>query len=165
MRTKSMICPFSALALCLSLAAPAHAGKKHPGYLRALDDLRVARALLQRPSVSLAASGEQDEVSLTVGTIDSITDEIGKEVALSSKKAPAVPKIDPRTPWAHRLSESRRLLEIAREECSKEKDDGGDAGLRARVLGQLDQAHTRITVAIETINFDYSARNLPTRND
>ena len=33
------------------------------------------------------------------------------------------------------------------------------------VLTQLDQAHTRLTVAIQTVNFDYAARNMPTRND
>ena len=162
---KSRIFTLTALAVSWSLAPSAQAGQKHPGYLRAIDDLRVARALLQRPNVSVAASGQQDEVSLTIANIDSITDEIGREASLSGKKAPAAPRIDPRTPWGQRLYESLRMLEKAREECSKEKDNAGDAGLQARVLGQLDQAHTRITVAIETINFDYTARNIPTRND
>lgn len=164
MRRNSTIVSLATLALCLSVTGPAQAGQKHPGYSRALGDLRLARALLQRPSVSLAATGQQDEVTLTIGNIDSVTDEISKELT-PSKKAPAVPRIDPRTPWGQRLAESLRLLESAREECSKERNNGGDAGLRARVLDQLDQAHTRITVAIETVNFDYSARDLPTRND
>jgi hypothetical protein len=67
--------------------------------------------------------------------------------------------------WADRLTESLKLLERAELDCSKEKDDAENAGLHARVFGLLDQAHTRMTVAIETKNFDYSARSLPTRND
>jgi hypothetical protein len=50
-------------------------------------------------------------------------------------------------------------------ECSREKDDSGYAGLQARVMSRLDHAHDRLRVAIDTVNFDYSARNLPTRND
>jgi hypothetical protein len=57
------------------------------------------------------------------------------------------------------------LLEKALQDCSNEKDTSGDQGLQARVFNLLDQAHTRITVAVQTKNFDYSARDLPTRND
>jgi hypothetical protein len=156
---------FAAMALVLSLPGAALAGQKHPGYMRTMDDLRFARALLQRSNETQTLNGSQDEVSLTIGNIDAAMAEIEKEIGADRKKTHDLPRIDARMPWAEHLSESLKLLEIARQDCSKEKGNAGDHGLQAQVFNLLDQAHTRITVAIETKNFDYNARNLPTRND
>jgi hypothetical protein len=161
----SKMCRLGAMALVLSLAGTALAGQKHPGYVRTMDDLRLARALLQRTNEAQTLNGSQDEVSLTIGNIDAAMAEINKEIGAESKKPHDLPRIDARMPWSERLSESLRLLERARQDCSNEKDNSTDSGLRTRVFNLLDQAHTRITVAIETKNFDYNARNLPTRND
>lgn len=156
----------AALTLVLSLSGAAQAGQKHPGYARTIDDLRLARALLQRTNASgAAADAQQDEVSLTIANIDGAIDEMSKEIASNGKKPHAIARINPRMPWSERLSESLRLIAEARQDCAKEKDNPGNPGVKARVLDQLNQANTRITVAIETINFDYDARNLPTRND
>jgi len=130
-----------------------------------MDDLRLARALMQRTNQAQSVNGSEDEVSLTIANIDSAMAEINKEIGADRKKPHDLPRIDARMTWAERLSESLRLLERARQDCSNEKDNSGNAGLLTRVSDQLDQAHTRITVAIETKNFDYNARNLPTRND
>lgn len=165
MFSTSKLCQFGTMALVLSLAGSALAGQKHPGYMRTMDDLRLARALLQRTNEAQTVNGSEDEVSLTIGNIDGVMAEIEKEIGSDRKKSHAVPRIDARLSWAGRLSESLRLLEKAKQDCSKEKDNPGDLGLQARVFNLLDQAHTRMTVAIETKNFDYNARNLPTRND
>jgi hypothetical protein len=159
------VCLFGTMALVLSLFGTAQAGQKHPGYLRTMDDLRLARALLKGTNGAQALNGSQDEVSLTIGNIESAMAEIDKGIIAKAKKPQAIPQIDARASRAERLTKSLRLLEKAREDCGKEKDDAGDLGLQARVFDLLDQAHTRITVAIQTINFDYSARNMPTRND
>ena len=158
-------CLFGAMTLVLSLSCAAQAGQKHAGYFRTMDDLRFAKALLQRTNDAQTLNGAQDEVSLTIANIDGAMAEIDKEIGPERKKPRTLPRIDSRMPWAERLSESLRLLELARQDCSKEKDDAGVQGLQARVSNLLDQAQTRITVAIETKNFDYNARNLPTRND
>jgi hypothetical protein len=165
MNSASKLCQLGALALVLSLSGTAQAGQKHPGYMRTMDDLRLARALLQRTNESQSVNAPADEISLTVSNIDAVMAEIDKEINANQKKPRELPRIDPRMSWADRLSDSLKLLERARLDCSKEKDDASSAGLQARVFGLLDQAHTRITVAIETKNFDYSARSLPTRND
>jgi hypothetical protein len=167
--------PFGTLRLrplgtlfCALLALPACAlagGHSHPGYLHAEDDLRLARALLQRPNGTPHANGWQDEVSLTIGHIDSAVKEIEDGVGAGHSKPHDLPRIDPHMTWAERLDQSLRLLERAEWDCSKEKDDSASAGLKGRVFDLLDQAHTRLSVAIQTVNFDYSARNLPTRND
>ena len=130
-----------------------------------MDDLRWARALLQRTNEAQALNGSQDEISLTIANIDGAMAEIEKKIGAEGKKPRAVPRIDARMPWADRLAKSLKLLEMAQQDCGTEKENLGDNGLRARVLNQLDDAHTRITVAIATKNFDYNARNLPTRND
>jgi hypothetical protein len=161
----SKICRFGTMALVLSLPGTALAGQKHTGYDRTMDDLRWARALLQRTNEAQSVNGSQDEISLTIANIDGAMAEIDKEIGGQGKKPRAVPRIDTRMPWADRLSKSLKLLELAQQDCRTEKDNAGDGGLRARVLNQLDDAHTRITVAIATKNFDYNARNLPTRND
>jgi hypothetical protein len=163
-RTTKM-CRYGAMALVLSLPGTVLAGQKHPGYMRTMDDLRLARALLQRTNQAQTLNGSQDEVSLTIGNIDAAMAEISTEIGAGRKKPHDLPRIDSRMPWADRLSKSLKLLELAEQDCSTEKDKSGESGLRARVLDQLDHAHTRITVAIETKNFDYDARNLPTRND
>jgi hypothetical protein len=159
------MCRFGAMALVLSLPGTVLAGQKHPGYMRTMDDLRLARALLQRTNQAQTLNGSQDEVSLTIGNIDAAMAEINQEIGADRKKPRDLPRIDARMPWADRLSKSLKLLELAEQDCSTEKDKSGESGLRARVLDQLDHAHTRIRVAVETKNFDYDARNLPTRND
>jgi hypothetical protein len=163
-RTTKM-CRFGAMALILSLPGTALAGQKHPGYMRTMEDLRWARALLQRTNEAQTLNGSQDEVSLTIGNIEAAMTEIDKEIGADRKKPHDLPRIDARMPWADRLSKSLKLLEMAQLDCRTEKDNSGDSGLRARVLDQLDHAHTRITVAIDTKNFDYDARSMPTRND
>jgi hypothetical protein len=67
--------------------------------------------------------------------------------------------------WAARLSMSMRLLDRAKLDCSSDRDNAANAGLQSRVFASIDQAHDRIRVAIDTVNFDYSARNMTTRND
>jgi len=165
MLSTAKLCPYAALALALCLSGAVRAGQKHPGYMRTADDLRLARALLQRTSANQPANGSQDEVSLTIANIDNALAQIDEGVGSNQKKVNAVPRINPHMAWGDRLAESMRLLEKAEVDCSKENDNAADAGLHERIFNLLEQSHTRLTVAIQTKNFDYSARNLPTRND
>jgi ketosteroid isomerase-like protein len=153
------------ICVLLSLPSGAFAGHNHPGYDHAADDLRLVRALLQRPNAAQPANGWQDEVSLTIGHIDMAVKEIEEGVSAGQTKPHNLPRIDPHMTWAERLDQSLRLLERAEWDCTKEKDDAASAGLKGRIFDLLDQAHTRLSVAIQTVNFDYSARNIPTRND
>ena len=152
------------IALALWFPCAALAGQKHQGYVHTLEDLRMARALLQRAG-DQNQNGPQDEVTLAIGNIDGAIDQINKEANIKGGRSPKLPAIDKHMQWSERLATSMRMLDKAMLDCSKEKDDSGSTGLRQDVLSRLDQAHDRIRVAINTINFDYSARNLPTRND
>jgi len=153
------------VALVLAISCTALAGQKHVGYARALDDLRMARALLQRSSALQGADSQQDEVSLAIGNIDGAIAEIAKEFAINPGAPQDLPKIDSRLKWPQRLSQSYKMLDKAKLDCSMEKDNSANAELQKQVLDRIDQAHDRIRVAIDTVNFDYNARNMPTRND
>lgn len=154
-------------AVCLLLVLPGRsfAGQGHTGYSRAMDDLRLAHALLQRPNGMQAATSSPDEVSIALGHLDSAMKELDQAVGSEPSKVREVSKIDAHMPWAERLDQSLRLLDRAEMECAREKDDSGNAKLKARIFDLLDQAHTRLSVALQTVNFDYGARNIPTRND
>ncbi len=124
----------------------------------------MVRALLQRANNVSTVDGSQDEVSLAISSIDGAISEINKE-APAGNKQPDAPKIDSRMHWSDRLSMSFKMLDRAMFDCSKEKDNSGKTEVQSRVLASIAQAHDRIRVAIDTVNFDYSARNMDTRND
>jgi hypothetical protein len=156
---------FGAICLAVILPGGALASRHHPGYQHAMDDLRLALALLQRPTAAQAVNKSPDEVSLTITDIEGAIKEISEEMGPDPGKAHEVPRFDARMPWKDRLVQSLRLLERAELEYGKEKGSDGKAGSKAKAFDLLDEAHTRISVAIQTVNFDYSARNVPTRND
>lgn len=158
------LCQSGAMAVLLFLPGTMLAGQRHAGYARTMDDLREARVLLQRTNAVQNVNEGQDEVSLSIGYIDAAMADIYKETGEEGQKPNESSNLA-RMSWAKRLSKSLKMLEKAQADCDSEKDSGGDTGLRARVLDQLDHAHSRLNVALETVNFDYSARNLPTRND
>jgi hypothetical protein len=102
---------------------------------------------------------------MALSHIDAALAEITPAIGVEGKKAHSLPRIDGRMPWTDRVSMSLKMLERAQQECASEKDNGGSDGLRARVLDQLARAHSPLMIENQTVNFDYSARDLPTRND
>jgi hypothetical protein len=160
----AQLCQSGALVAILFLPGTMLGGQKHLGYARAMDDLREARVLLQRTNVVQNVNDGQDEVTLSVGYIDAAMADIYKETGEQGERPNETPRVDARASWSKRLAKSLKMLEKAELDCDSEKG-GGETGLRARVLDQLDHAHSRLNVALQTVNFDYTARNLPTRND
>jgi hypothetical protein len=154
----------ASVGLLISIPCATPAAQHHTGYVHTLEDLRMARALLQRANKVSDTDGPQDEVSLAISSIDAAISEINKEASVGDKQADA-PKIDTRMQWSARLSMSFKMLDRATFDCSKEKDNSGKLELQSKVLASIEQAHDRIRVAIDTVNFDYSARNMDTRND
>jgi hypothetical protein len=157
-------CSLGVICLLLILPGRSFAGQNHAGYVRAMDDLRSARALLQRSDRIQPVDESPDEVSLTIDNIDRAMKQIDQAIGAASRKSQELPKIDERMTWVERLTQSLRFLDKAELDCAGEKDASANAGLKARVFDLLDQAHTRLSVAIQTVNFDYSSRHLPTRN-
>jgi hypothetical protein len=155
----------ASIGLLIAIPCATPAAQHHSGYARTLEDLRMARVLLQRADKVSTADGSQDEVTLAIANIDGAIADISKEAPASDKEAQESPKFDARMRWSARLSMSFKMLDRAKMDCSKEKENSANAGLQTRVLASIEQAHDRIRVAIDTVNFDYSARNMQTRND
>ena len=153
----------ASVGLLISIPGTTSAARHQTAYVHTLEDLRMARALLQRADKVSTAEGSQDEVSLAISNIDGAIAAINKEIPASDKQQ--APKFDARMHWSDRLSMSFKMLDRAMFDCSKEKDNSGKAELQSRVLASIAQAHDRIRVAIDTVNFDYSTRNMDTRND
>jgi len=145
--------------------ASAFASHSHSGYQHAVDDLRLAQLLLQRSDIAPASSGWHDEVSLTMDNLDEAMKQMDTAVGSDRSKPSDLPRLDARMAWAERLNQSLRLIEHAEWDFAKEKDGAANTALKARIYDLLDEAHARLSVAIETVNFDYNARHLPTRND
>lgn len=155
-------CSMGAIFLLLALPGGSFAGQNHAGYSHAMDDLRLARTLLQRPAGIQPVSDSPDEVSLAIGNIESAMKQIDPLIGPNEKNQ--VPKVDPHMPWVERLTECLRLLDHAELSLANQKTSEGAAGVKARVFDLLDQARARLSVAVETVNFDYSSRHLPTRS-
>jgi hypothetical protein len=156
-------CSMGVICLCLFLPGGLFAGQSHPGYQRAMDDLRLARTLLERPNRVQPVNDAPDEVSLALENMTGAMKQIDQAMGPDQGKPEQLPKIDARMRWSEHLDQSLRLIDRAELECSKEK--GGSAQANAKVFDLLNQASTRLSVALQTVNFDYSSRNLPTRND
>ncbi len=154
----------ASIGLLISIPCTTPAARHQTAYVHTLEDLRMARALLQRANKVSTNDGSQDEVSLAISSIDGAIAEINNEMPAGDKQ-PGPPKFDARMHWSDRLSMSFKMLDRAMFDCSKEKDNSGKAELQSRVLASIAQAHDRIRVAIDTVNFDYSTRNMDTRND
>ena len=69
----------TAVGLLISIPCATLASQHHSGYARAMEDLRLARALLQRGNMGSSTDGSQDEVSLAISNIDGAMTEILKE--------------------------------------------------------------------------------------
>jgi hypothetical protein len=161
----SKIYLFAAFALILSLPRVVLPAQRHSDYARTLYDLRLARVLLQRTSEAQTLNNSLDEVNIAIDNIDSAIAEINRGSVEQSTNRNDILRVDARMLWAARLSKSLELIEKAQHDCSKQKEIPETEGLQARVLGQIDQAHSRLRVALATINFDYSARSMSTRDD
>ena len=150
MRTLARIAVIAAaIAFLLPLASQnLHAQGKHPAYLRALSDLRDARAHLQRPDGGALHAEERAAVE----EIDHAIDEIKRAAFDDGKNIEERPPVDPHKPWVGRLHDARELLDHAHHDIEKEEDNPGARGLRDRVIVHIDRAHHHVDEAIAIID-------------
>ncbi len=109
----------------------------HPEYLHALSDLRNARSNLERrggdPQMKWDERGG-------VEAIDRAIREIKQAAIDDGKNLEDHPPIDAHELRGGRLHKAAAALRAAREDVSKEEDNGFAGGLRARALHEIDQA-------------------------
>jgi len=124
-------------------APPAPAA--HPAYLHALSDMRVARALLERPARPEVKWDENNAVR----EIDAAINEIKQASIDDGKPLGDHPPIDAK--WGHRdrLKEAQRLLHKAAQDIEEKEDNAWAKGLRARAIGHIRNAEFGIRDAME----------------
>jgi hypothetical protein len=117
---------------------------KHPAYLRALSDLRDARAHLERPN----GGALQAEERAAIEEIDHAIEEIKRAAIDDGKNIAEHPLVDPHKPWVGRLHDARELLDKAHHDIEHEEDNPEARGLRDRVIAHIDRAHHHVDEAI-----------------
>ena len=131
--------------LLLPLSANAQYPGRHPGYDRALADLRYARALL--------ASGPQwgpvaRDDSRAVAEIDRAIQEVRHAAFDDGRNPNAHPPVD--THWLppERLRRAQDLLNKARHDLDREEDNPQARGLRDRAWAHIDEAQRAVAHAM-----------------
>jgi len=147
---------FAVIALILSLPCLTVAASGHSHSVHALQDLRLASALLQRTDATQPTIDQPDETKLAIDSIEGAIAEINDASIGDGTNKTGIPQVDPRVPRQTRLVKSLELLDKAQQDWSKEREGAGVSGLQARVSAQIDQARNRVRVAIAVVNFDYS---------
>jgi hypothetical protein len=109
----------------------------HPAYLRALSDLRNARANLERHGGDPAIRWDE---RAAVGQIDHAIGDIKQAALDDGKPLQDHPPIDAHEPRTGRLHRALAALEAARNDVSQEEDNAFANGLRGRGLHDIDEA-------------------------
>jgi hypothetical protein len=131
----SKITLFALAGVTLSLASSTlHANGAQPRYLRALADLRMARALLQRADGT--SSPEEAELRAT-GEIDEAIAEI-HGASIDDGKAPNDHQsIDPHLSRRERLQKALDQLDQAEKNCEKANAQN-TPGLKTQIIQQIE---------------------------
>jgi hypothetical protein len=129
-----------AVALAFAVFAPTAAFAdqpgRHPAYLHAIEDLRHARALLERPA---GLQVKWDE-KVAVREIDAALHEIKEAAIDDGKPLGEHPPIDANLAWGGRLHKALDLLAKAHADADQEEDNGFARGLKHRALQHIDAA-------------------------
>jgi hypothetical protein len=147
--TKLIFSAIIALAIAgIAGTASAAPAPQHPAYLRALSDLRDARANLSRPNGGALERQEQDaiaEIDRAIGEIKAAAIDDGKNIE------DHVP-VDPHMPWGGRLHKALNLLDKAHNDVDRAEEDPAARGLKHRALDHIDRAHHHVEEAIAIVH-------------
>ena len=124
------------LLFLLPLASCADMPGRHPGYLRAISDLRTARGLLMRPD---QRNVEGDEIRAT-REIDACLNDLTRAAWYDGKNLNYRPFPDNGLDWSGKLHKSLDLLRKAHAEMAQEEDDPAAVGLQAGAIKHVDRA-------------------------
>jgi hypothetical protein len=131
----------SAVACLVMLAAPvaAHAARpeQKPAYLHAIQDLRHARANLERQH------GDWDmkfDEKIAIHEIDAALKEIKEAAIDDGKDVNDHPVIDFHLEWGGRVRRALELLRSARKDVMEDRDEGFGRGLQKRAVMHIDEA-------------------------
>jgi len=124
-------------SLLLPLAAMAQMRGRHPGYGHALQDLRFARAVLERHEGWGPVAADQRRA---VVEIDRAVDELSRAAIDDGRNPNAHPPVDVRWEPRDRLHRAMDALGRARDSISREEDNPAARGWRDRAFRHIDMA-------------------------
>src|SRR6202041_2781900 len=132
----------------VALAIPPIGAQQHPAYLRALSDLRDARAHLQRPNHGALQQQEQDAIS----EIDKAIHEIKAASIDDGKNIDDHLAVDEHLEWGGRLRRANELLGKAFSDIDKEEDNPETHGLKRRALEHINAARAHVREAMDLVH-------------
>jgi len=131
-----------------ALIARADPPREHPHYLRALSDLRHARAFLTVPGEDKVVNHEK----VALLNIDKTIDDIKRAAIDDGKDLNDHPPIDTSLKHRGRLSKAVALLTSARRDLQFEREDDKPAqGWRRAAIKHLDEAVKAAKQAMNTV--------------
>ena len=119
----------------------------HPHYLRALSDLRMARAYLHD---NWAWEPVKADDNHAIREIDAAINEIKKASMDDGKDLDDHPRVDVQLTPQNRFAKANELLWAAHQDLAKAEDVPQARGLRDRALGHVDAAHEIVDQAQRT---------------
>jgi len=141
------------LAACFSVllvafvAQATPAPQRHPAYLRALSDLRLARAHLERAEPGGVGQHGKDAIE----QIDKAIAEIKNASIDDGKDLNDHPPVDTHLGEVGHLQKPLELLDKAHVDVSREEDNPAAVGLQQRAMGHIDKAHKHVQEAIDSL--------------
>jgi hypothetical protein len=132
-----------ALAGIGALPAQAQVPGPHPGYLRALSDLRYARFLVSRDNPGPRDHYVIDEIDKAIGEIKQASIDDGKNLEDH-------PPVDANLDYRGRFHKALELLGHAHEDVSKFEDNVFATGLQHRAVEHIDKAHRELKNIIDS---------------
>ena len=145
MKFVSRVLPFLAAA-ALPLAAMADLPGKHPRYLHALSDLRLARAHIEHRPGDAAVSGQED---VAITKIDEAINEIKHAAIDDGKNLNDHPPVDAKFDHKGRLHHAEELLRKVKSDVHEEEDDPMTKGLRPKIEHHVEEALKATHQALE----------------
>jgi hypothetical protein len=134
----------------LPASARAQVPGPHPAYLHALNDLRMARALL---SEGWGWEPVRREDEHAVAEIDAAIREIKHAAIDDGKDVRDHPPIDSHLGWHDRFARANELLARAHHDLEHAEDVPQSRGLRDRALLHIDEAHNTVDRAWRTAHW------------
>jgi hypothetical protein len=119
-------------------------GGEHPHYLRAISDLRMARALLYRAEWREVMRDQRHAVE----EIDRAIDEAKRAAIDDGKNLDEHPPVDAHTGWEGRFRQAMELLDSAARNLSSEEDNRDAAAWRAAARGHVQAARDFVAKAM-----------------
>jgi hypothetical protein len=146
--TKSLLAILVLVGLCAIGTTSAHAQERHPAYLRALSDLRMMRAFLDRQSPSEHIDEESQQAIME---IDAAIREITQASISDGKNIHDHPPVDARLTPNNRFRKARESGDAAWHDLDREEDNGYAHGLKHRAMDHIEKANHIIDHIIKRV--------------